>query len=58
MAKRLALLVAGVAAAASFATPASADPLTWCTHRPLLDCVKELVKFDLCIPNGDLESPC
>jgi hypothetical protein len=61
MKKHLALLVVGLAAAASFATPASAIPPVCETHTPAAECVKDLLGIEItriCIPTGDLEDDC
>lgn len=61
MTKRLALLAVGIAAAASFATPAAAVYPVCPTHTSLDYCLKYLLSSDsepICVPTGDLEDDC
>lgn len=60
MTKRIALLVAGLAAAGSFAVPASAAPAPPCTDQSVAECLRptlETIK-EFCVPSGDLEDDC
>ena len=63
MTQRILRVAVALGAAAAFLGAPSAhavDPLI-CTHRPLLECLKEVLAIDIreiCIPNGDLEDDC
>lgn len=60
MTKRIALFAAGIAAAASFAVPASAAPAIPCTHQTVAECLRPILETikEFCIPSGDLEDDC
>ncbi len=59
--KRIALLACGLAAAATFATPANAVYPLCQTDVALEECLHHLLSSDaeeICVPSGDLEDDC